>query len=703
MSRVVTRYAPSNPCPVCSTGTKGCSVTEHGLQFCRGEPGGGWRRLTAQPDAAGFHHYRKGEEPWQVRRWYKRPERPKIKPPESRPRGPVRDWDREAIRLTANLTPHLRTELARSLGVPTEATLGVKYLGYAPAAAHLLDGRLIDPGHWTFPEVDAAGKVVGVLRRYRKGCGPGDSDKLQMPGGARGLAVPIGWDDNPGPALVAEGWSDALTLAHCGLAGVGRPSNNSGEEQLARLLADWPADRDVVVLAENDRKADGLWPGRDGALLVAGKLARLLGRRVLVAFPPDGSKDVRDYLTAASWGENPWAERGLRLLEHLAATAEAIDPPGDADAAGADDSLGAVAAAVVESLTPTCWCQNVRVQIVERISTGKLGAVPFGCHRTTCPTCGIFKRRDLFESSESYLPRVTSDDPNAGGMTLRIAIVAADKVSAITHAVRKLDGEYLAIPTADPDGCRGAAGFDVRHVGEDSTCRTSPRVLVATVTPGDRSPHAECTEVAVAEAFRAIGHALTTSPTPPEGAKRVRAWTKSRGWGDELVREVSDVKVRCPAKFSHPDTEKILTELKAIVPFWFGDSTLQGKPLGIGGSPAQATCLALLLGGAGATTPPTIDKVVQLGREWLRTIPKEVGDGPRVRGVLREHLWFGTLGRIDQIRAELLDADDRDRREAATAAEVESIIRAVRDAYRGREHEAVGICRLALGLPDNAA
>jgi hypothetical protein len=81
-----------------------------------------------------------------------------------------------------------------------------------------------------------------------------------------------------------------------GLAVVGRPSNLAGVGLLIDLLFDIPAHREIVVVAERDKKDDGNWPGRDGAISVATQLAEALDRPIPWALPPDDSKDARAWL-----------------------------------------------------------------------------------------------------------------------------------------------------------------------------------------------------------------------------------------------------------------------------------------------------------------------------------------------------------------------------------------------------------------------
>jgi len=112
-----------------------------------------------------------------------------------------------------------------------------------------------------------------------------------------------------------------------GLPAVGRPSNVGGVDLLVSLLSSVP-DREIVVVGENDRKSDGLWPGRDGAIQVARQLTVSLGRLVRYSMPPDDAKDVREWLLR--WSDVSWPDRGHLLAERLLATATAPDAsPGD--------------------------------------------------------------------------------------------------------------------------------------------------------------------------------------------------------------------------------------------------------------------------------------------------------------------------------------------------------------------------------------
>ena len=201
------------------------------------------------------------------------------------------DWDIKAKSYAKNLTPPLRAELAAALGLP-ESVFESLRLGFNPR------GYRKDEDHpegcleacWTFAETDSRGTTIGIGQRFR------DGRKTSMSGGNRGLSIPDGWRERPGPVLVVEGPSDTLALTSMALPAVGRPSNCGGVEHLADLLGELPADRKIIILGEMDPKQDGKWPGRDGAVSVASKLSAGLSRVIQWALPPKGAKDVRDWL-----------------------------------------------------------------------------------------------------------------------------------------------------------------------------------------------------------------------------------------------------------------------------------------------------------------------------------------------------------------------------------------------------------------------
>lgn len=191
-------------------------------------------------------------------------------------------------------------------------------------------GRPIDAGDWIYPMRDGSGQVVGVHRRLavpirRPGKPP--QDKLAVQGSRLGLFyAPDAWRQGTGPIILPEGMSDTAALMHMGVAAVGRPSNRGGADDLATLLRDLPADRPVLVLGENDRKADGRWPGAEGAQATARELSEALGREVLWAVVPLPAKDAREHMRLAVESGAAPAAAGAALVTQLLEHATAVRP-----------------------------------------------------------------------------------------------------------------------------------------------------------------------------------------------------------------------------------------------------------------------------------------------------------------------------------------------------------------------------------------
>ena len=185
-------------------------------------------------------------------------------------------------------------DLARKLGVSVDALRCLK-VGYND-----FDQT------YTFPERDGHGNIIGILLRYPSG------PKKRIKGSKSGLSYADAWDDGIGPAFAVEGPSDTAALMTLGLNAIGRPSNRGGYSHLADLLSDFPEDRNIVVLGDNDRKVDGFWPGKDGAIQTASEVSKRLERTVYWALPPDGVKDARAWLNEHG-GDNPVSMRDCFL------------------------------------------------------------------------------------------------------------------------------------------------------------------------------------------------------------------------------------------------------------------------------------------------------------------------------------------------------------------------------------------------------
>jgi hypothetical protein len=182
----------------------------------------------------------------------------------------------------------LAAEYERALGLPFLRKLA-RFLGVSKASLGALGtGWRAEDSSWTFPEHDGQGNVIGILRRFS------DGDKQAMAGSQRGIYLPRGWREKKGTIFVPEGPSDTAALLTLRLRAVGRPSCKGGLEHLVALFKN--TDDEILIVGENDKKEDGRWPGRDGARTLAAALARELGGRVRWTLPPEGCKDIREWL-----------------------------------------------------------------------------------------------------------------------------------------------------------------------------------------------------------------------------------------------------------------------------------------------------------------------------------------------------------------------------------------------------------------------
>jgi len=218
---------------------------------------------------------------------------------------PARNDDREKLRLRINDLAALRIEsmkvgedftkfepeiqslkkeygsidwLAKELGVTSESldALGVTY-----------DAK---SNEWRNPEFDSQRKVIGTSRRLA------DGSKTSVWKSRRGLCYAEDWILQPGPVLLVEGMSDTAKGVSLRLAIIGRPGKDVPKPlkpELVAMLKDIPADRQIIVVAENDKQSDGTWPGREGAIATAKFLAADLKREILWGLPPEDVKDLR--------------------------------------------------------------------------------------------------------------------------------------------------------------------------------------------------------------------------------------------------------------------------------------------------------------------------------------------------------------------------------------------------------------------------
>ncbi|MBA4017299.1 MAG: hypothetical protein C0483_09010 [Pirellula sp.] len=190
-------------------------------------------------------------------------------------------WVEEVVARVEGLTDERLNELATTLSVSSDS-LKRMHVGWSD-----------DRECWTFPEFNGKAHVVGISCRYD------DGSKLMYEGSKRGLYLPKQWFVDCETLLIVEGASDTAAALTEGMHAIGRPSARGGISELETLLRPLPAYCSIVVMGEMDPKADGSWPGKQGAIATAESLSEALGRPVAWKLPGDGQKDLRCWIAFA--------------------------------------------------------------------------------------------------------------------------------------------------------------------------------------------------------------------------------------------------------------------------------------------------------------------------------------------------------------------------------------------------------------------
>jgi hypothetical protein len=323
------------PCSVCG-GDHKCSRGADGLILCgrRSGPQPGFVYLGPCEKDPTWHLYRhQGEQAL-------------ARPRPTAPTAARTDWEERLGLFVKQLGSESAAELGRLLGLPEHvfALLPVGHDATGP------EGPI-----WFFPERDAAGAIIGLQRRYRNG------EKRNL--GQRGLCIPEGWQQRPGPVFLPEGASDTLALTALGLAAVGRPSNCGGVSALASLLQAVPGDRTLMVVGDNDERANGAWPGRQGAMRTALQLTGLLGRQVQWTLPPSTDRDVRAWVAARRMDPtcaDEWSLAGEELANLLVKSACSAGSIGLFDAPPTPLERSPAVPAFPVELLPTTLADYVR-------------------------------------------------------------------------------------------------------------------------------------------------------------------------------------------------------------------------------------------------------------------------------------------------------------------------------------------------------
>jgi hypothetical protein len=250
------RVTSKKPCPICGKPDNCCVSDDGALVWCGRVSDGAIR----ENGGGQFLHKGDGE---------MRPPPPSVKPP-------IRDFEGFANKLF-DRGAAARFRLEQVLGVK-ESALFKLWVGWT--------GR-----SWSFPERDSLGRVIGICYRLQ------DGSKRQARGGRRGLVYsrpPLEHET----ILAVEGASDVAACLSIGLYAIGRPSNRGGVYMLGDLLQRHRHHGKVIIIGERDKKPDGRYPGREGAVMSAAQLARYIKRQIHWSMPPEGFKDIREWLNS---------------------------------------------------------------------------------------------------------------------------------------------------------------------------------------------------------------------------------------------------------------------------------------------------------------------------------------------------------------------------------------------------------------------
>ena len=235
-TEVQTRFdRHDHDCPVCKTHTKGCSLLVDGLHLCRidtDSPGEEWKFLGR--DEHGFGRFRRRDEAQKPRKGGK-----------SKPDGPSAANEKiaaDAATWAANLAANWKyaESLGKLLGGIPDSIFRLFQLGLNGTIYYGPD----TPGHdqiggmFTIPERNGAGLIVGCATRFEFKDRSLKAEERFVAGSERGLTIPDGWMDRPGPLFLVEGFTNTAAMTACGLPCVGRPNNLAGVSYLAELLAD---------------------------------------------------------------------------------------------------------------------------------------------------------------------------------------------------------------------------------------------------------------------------------------------------------------------------------------------------------------------------------------------------------------------------------------------------------------------------------
>jgi hypothetical protein len=328
-----------------------------------------------------------------------------------------------------------------------------KQLGVSEESLDRLGAGVRVDTELSLPMRDGEGRLVGIARRLP------DGSKRCVRTSALGLfygrltALPAG------VVPVVEGASDVAALRTRGIIAVGRSNSyctvNVG--QLVVLFRRFP-DATLLVVGENDRKADGSWPGREGAERMARELAEKLGRPAYWALVPDGAKDTRAWFNARGDDlTDPTALKtsGEEYAKLLCEAAVKVDPPSRPERGGGPEGA-ALARNEQDELpqwfVPDCPRQaHVRYRRKDNGHVQRVFDIRCGCH--ACRHCGYFTRINW----RGHLAGRFADHETIYSFEVRFDKSGDDKNptttekawKALTRYIDRKGGEFAILPAVE--------------------------------------------------------------------------------------------------------------------------------------------------------------------------------------------------------------------------------------------------------------
>ncbi len=263
----------SHPCPVCGK-TDWCQFGDKAVKCMRESsdracPSGGWYHFP-DPGAAPVKHV----------------ERPK------REQHATIDAAGIMKELRSATSSYAIQAMAHDLGVLPAALLATG-AAFAPSKRLFELKAVSSPrgdGAWAFPMKDGDGSVIGIRLRNK------DAFKWAVPGSRQGIFIPEPEVEVQPVAYLPEGPTDTAAGLSMGLYTIGRPTCQSGNEQVAETLKRLGIYRAVIVADNDDMKKIGTRDGRPGIEGATKMKKDLKSVNSVIFITPSPCKDMRKLL-----------------------------------------------------------------------------------------------------------------------------------------------------------------------------------------------------------------------------------------------------------------------------------------------------------------------------------------------------------------------------------------------------------------------